>query len=60
MDFTCDRCGREMNGRLVSEGVPGYGGNCGDCGDDLCAVCAGTWSEDGRCQSCAASIGRET
>jgi hypothetical protein len=34
------------------EGMPGVGGNCTYCGDNLCAECAGEWDEDGECQRC--------
>ncbi|MDR2626725.1 MAG: hypothetical protein LBC40_01675 [Dysgonamonadaceae bacterium] len=55
MSFTCDRCDREMNDRWEIDGMPGVGGNCSKCGDDLCAECAGKWSEDedGLCEYCA-------
>ena len=53
MSITCDRCGRIMNDRWEIEGMPGNGGNCVDCGDNLCAECAGKWSEDGCCEYCA-------
>jgi hypothetical protein len=52
MGFTCDRCGRVMNDRWEIEGLPGVGGNCVECGADLCAECAGKWSEYGECQKC--------
>jgi hypothetical protein len=46
-----------MNDRWEIEGMPGVGGNCcGDCGDNLCAECAGKWSEDGLCEYCAMSL----
>jgi hypothetical protein len=47
MGIICDRCGREMNDHWEIEGMPGAGGNCSSCGDDLCAECAGKWSDDG-------------
>jgi len=34
------------------DGEAGVGGNCMECGDTLCAPCAGEWSEDGRCKMC--------
>lgn len=52
MGTTCDRCGQVMNDRWEIEGMPGFGGNCAYCGDDLCAKCAGSWAEDGECQKC--------
>jgi hypothetical protein len=42
-----------MNDRWEIGGMPGVGGNCGECGDNLCAECAGKWSEDGLCEYCA-------
>lgn len=56
MGITCDRCGREMNGRWEIEDMPGPGGCCGDgCGDNLCAEC-GAWNEEGLCEYCAMSL----
>ncbi|MDR1218979.1 MAG: hypothetical protein LBK73_05145 [Treponema sp.] len=52
MSFACDRCGRVTDGRWEVEGAPGVGGCCACCGDDLCAECAGEWSEGGECQAC--------
>jgi len=48
----CDRCGRKMNSYWEIDGEEGVGGNCTDCGENLCAKCAGGWSEDGRCKRC--------
>jgi hypothetical protein len=45
-----------MNDQWEIEGMSGVGGNCGGCGDNLCAECAGTWSEDGLCKYCAMSL----
>jgi hypothetical protein len=42
-----------MNDRFQVEGMAGYGGNCSDCGDDLCAECGGGWNEEGKCLECA-------
>jgi hypothetical protein len=42
-----------MNDLWEIEGMPGVGGNCGECGDNLCAECAGKWSEDGECEYCS-------
>jgi hypothetical protein len=50
--ITCDRCGREMNGRWEIEGMPGVSGSCSYCGDNLCAECAGEWNEYGECREC--------
>jgi hypothetical protein len=41
-----------MNDRWEIEGMPGFGGNCTYCEEDLCAECAGSWDEDGECQKC--------
>jgi hypothetical protein len=41
-----------MNDRWEIEGMPGFGGNCTYCGEDLCAECARSWDEDGECQKC--------
>jgi len=56
MGRICDRCGREMNDRWEIEGMPGQGGNCVECGDDLCAKCAGKWGEAGECELCSMSL----
>jgi len=56
MSIICDRCGREMNDMWRIEGMPGEGGNCTDCGDNLCAACAGKWGEHGECQYCAMTL----
>jgi len=56
MAIICDSCGREMNDHWEIEGMPGTGGNCEECGDNLCAECGGTWSEDGLCKYCAMSL----
>jgi hypothetical protein len=45
-----------MDDQWEIEGMPGAGGNCGECGDNLCAECAGKWSEDGLCGYCAMSL----
>jgi hypothetical protein len=45
-----------MNDQWEIEGMPGVGGNCWECGDNLCAACAGGWSEDGLCAYCAMSL----
>jgi hypothetical protein len=45
-----------MNDRWQIEGMPGYGGNCTDCGENLCAVCGGKWGEDGECELCSMSL----
>ena len=37
-DIKCDRCGKPAMFR-------GEGGNCPECGDDLCIGCAGCWTE---------------
>jgi hypothetical protein len=37
----------------AAEEMPGDGGNCGECGDNLCAECAGKWSEYGECDRCS-------
>jgi hypothetical protein len=50
-DIICDRCGREMRSWEIV-GIDGVGGHCTCCGDNLCAVCAGKWSEDGQCEKC--------
>jgi hypothetical protein len=41
-----------MNDRWEIEGMPGFGGNCVECGDNLCAEFAGKWGEYGECQAC--------
>jgi hypothetical protein len=51
MAVKCDRCGREMNNWKI-EGMPGVGGNCTLCGENLCAFCAGGWNADGQCFKC--------
>jgi len=56
MAIICDCCGREMNDRWEIEGMPGDGGNCVDCGDNLCAKCGGKWGENGECEYCAMSL----
>jgi len=48
---TCERCGREMDDDYRIAGEEGVGGNCGECGDTLCAACA-DWSKDGLCKLC--------
>jgi hypothetical protein len=55
MAITCDRCGREMNDCWEIDGMPGVGGNCVDCGDNLCAACGGKFSENGECELCVMS-----
>jgi hypothetical protein len=42
-----------MDDQWEIQGMPGVGGNCGECGDNLCAECAGKWSEDGECELCS-------
>lgn len=53
----CDRCGKDVDFRF-------QGGNCGTCGDDLCAECAIRWHEahDDCCDRCyqAQRLGRKT
>jgi len=56
MGIICDRCGREMNDLWEIEGMPGDGGNCTDCGDNLCAECGGKWGEDGECELCSLTL----
>ena len=56
MSIICDRCGQEMNDRWKIEGMPGDGGNCAECGDNLCAECGGKWGENGECELCAMSL----
>jgi hypothetical protein len=54
MGYKCDRCGQEMNDWWEIEGMPGVGGNCEICGDNLCAKCA-DWNHriaDGVCGKC--------
>jgi hypothetical protein len=43
----CDRCKKDITKEFYD-----LGGNCTECGDDLCESCAGTWDEEGRCESC--------
>jgi hypothetical protein len=38
-DIVCDRCGES------AEFADGEGGNCPECGNDLCIGCAGSWRE---------------
>jgi hypothetical protein len=45
-----------MNDRWEINGMPGVGGNCVECGDNLCAECAGAWSDDGSCKYCSMSL----
>lgn len=45
--ITCDRCGKEITDEFYD-----LGGNCTECGDNLCKACAGEWDEDGCCQAC--------
>jgi DNA-directed RNA polymerase subunit RPC12/RpoP len=52
MSIICDRCGREMNDRWENDDIAGDGGNCTNCGDNLCAECAGKWNEYGECERC--------
>jgi hypothetical protein len=52
----CDRCGKIMNTRWMVEGVPGFGGNCARCGDDLCAKCAVKWTDNACCEKCASKL----
>jgi len=56
MSIICDRCGREMNDRWQIDGMPGDGGNCTDCGDNLCAACGGKWGENGECELCSMTL----
>jgi len=56
MGIICDRCGREMNDLWEIDGMPGDGGNCTDCGDNLCAECGGEWGEDGECELCSLTL----
>ena len=56
MAIICDSCGREMNDQWEIEGMPGKGGNCAGCGDNLCAECGGNWSRGILCQYCAMSL----
>jgi hypothetical protein len=56
MSIICDRCGREMNDMWRIDGMPGEGGNCPDCGDNLCAECGGKWGENGECQYCSMTL----
>jgi hypothetical protein len=37
-EIKCDRCGKMAD-------FENGGGNCGECGDDLCLDCAGSWTE---------------
>ena len=46
-DIKCDRCGQP------ADFVYGEGGNCPECGDDLCISCAVDWhDDDGICDKC--------
>ena len=46
-DIKCDRCGQP------ADFAYGKGGNCLECGDDLCISCAGNWhDDDGICDQC--------
>jgi len=54
--IVCDRCGRVMNTRWEIAGIPGDGGNCTECGDNLCAECGGKWGENGECEYCSMSL----
>jgi len=46
-DIKCDRCGQP------ADFYDGNGGNCPQCGDDLCISCAGKWyGDDGICDKC--------
>lgn len=52
----CDRCGVAMDeGWIRLDGrVPGTpGGNCTECGDNLCPICAGGFDSEGRCKKCS-------
>lgn len=44
---SCDHCGKDITHEFYD-----LGGNCTECGDDLCKDCAVSWDEDGRCKSC--------
>jgi hypothetical protein len=49
--YTCDRCGARMDSYWETpDGA--VGGNCGGCGDDLCAACAKGFDDDGECGNC--------
>lgn len=55
--YTCDRCGKIMDldwyPVTVTTAVnTDAGGNCTDCGDDLCSDCSKGFDEDGRCRKC--------
>ena len=57
--MTCDRCGKEIYHSWYFGTREVEAGNCTRCGDNLCAECAGSWDEDGRCEKCQAEEGAE-
>jgi hypothetical protein len=50
----CDRCGKDISAEFYD-----LGGNCAYCGDNLCAECAGEWSDYGECEKCQQSTGEK-
>ena len=50
--MTCDRCGRDIYHSWYFGTGEVEAGNCTQCNDNLCAECAGSWDEDGRCKEC--------
>ena len=46
----CDRCGQLAD-------FLGEGGNCPECGDDLCITCAVAWhGDEGICDRCNEAV----
>lgn len=45
----CDRCGVDITD------WPWKSGNCTNCGDNLCEVCAGGFNDDGECAQCVSA-----
>jgi len=55
----CDRCQAVMNDNWELPNTNRLGGNCEECGDDLCGNCSGGFSEDNLCAKCKAKEAQE-
>ena len=51
--LSCDKCGKDIYESFYYGKDSVNAGNCSNCGDNLCATCAVSWSEDGCCTACA-------
>lgn len=51
--ITCNCCGKKMNQKWELDDDPTkVGGNCTECGRNLCSECSGGFDDDGMCKYC--------